>query len=68
MRLDINDFLVTSVLSALRVILPDKTYEKVNQDYIEMLLKCNIELSRLTNQKSDKIDAMLTSDQLTKLT
>ena len=52
----------------LRVILPDKTYEKVNQDYLEMLLKCNIELARLTNQKSDKIDAMLTTDQLTKLT
>ena len=31
-------------------------------------MKCNIEMAKQTSQKSEKIDPILTSDQLTKLT
>lgn len=67
-RLDINDFLVDSILQSLKIVLPDKLYEKLIQDYLDIVMKCNIELARLTAQKSEKIDAILTSDLLSKLT
>jgi hypothetical protein len=46
LRLEINDFLVNSILQTFKVILPDKLYEKLNQDYLDILMKCNIELAR----------------------
>jgi hypothetical protein len=49
-------------LQALKFVLPEKLYEKLNQDYLDILLKCNIELARLTNLKSEKIDPILTAD------
>ncbi len=66
--MELNDFLVNSILQTLKVILPDKLYEKLNQDYLDILMKCNIELARLIAQKIEKIDAILTADQLGKLT
>jgi hypothetical protein len=49
LRLEIKDFLVSSILQALKFVLPEKFYEKLNQDFLDILMKCNIELARLTN-------------------
>jgi hypothetical protein len=64
MRLEINDFLVRSILQAFRIVLPARIYENLTQDYLEILMKCNIELARLsgTGNRSEKVDAILTAD------
>ena len=43
LRLEINDFLVKSILKTFNVILPATLYESLYQDFIEILMKSNIE-------------------------
>jgi hypothetical protein len=44
MKVYINDFLVNSIMNVLRLILPGKLYETLNQDLVETFMKCNLEL------------------------
>jgi GDP-D-mannose dehydratase len=43
LRLHMGDLLVKSVLKALKVVVPPKIYEALYQDYIEVLIKSNID-------------------------
>lgn len=55
LRLSVSDSLVVSIFEVFKAVLPQRLYETLNQDFLDFLVKCNVEQTQRPHSKNELV-------------